>query len=133
MVNASGKIISYGCNTLPEGVPHEDRFLQRPAKYDWTEHAERNAIYKAAREGVSTQGCTMVLPWFPCIDCARGMVQAGVKRVIAQYPDVDDPSWGPGFKVGLELFARAGIQFDAFEGDPTPHARAEGDLKSQER
>ena len=42
---ATDHIVSVGCNTLPEGVEHSDEFLTRPAKYDWTEHAERNAIF----------------------------------------------------------------------------------------
>lgn len=128
MVNDDLKIVTFGCNTLPDGVEHADEFLVRPAKYDWTEHAERNAIYAAAREGHATGGCTMILPWFPCIECARAMVQAGVTRVIATYPDVDDPTWGEGFKVGLRMFAKKGIQFDAFVDEaPVPKARAEGD------
>lgn len=128
LVRPDGSIVSVGSNTLPEGVEHEDQYLERPAKYDWTEHAERNAIFTAAREGLATKGCTMVLPWFPCKECARAIVQSGVSRVIAQYPDVDDPTWGDGFRVGLQLFAKAGVRFDAYVDDtPMPSARAEGD------
>lgn len=128
LVRPDGSIVSVGTNTLTEGVEHEDRYLERPAKYDWTEHAERNAIFAAAREGLATKGCTMVLPWFPCKECARAIVQCGVSRVVAQYPDVNDPTWGDGFKVGLELFAKAGIRFDAYVDDtPMPTARADDD------
>ena len=64
IVDALGDIVSVGCNTLPQGVEHSDEFLSRPAKYDWTEHAERNAIFDVAKSlGKSTDGCTMVLPW----------------------------------------------------------------------
>ena len=129
LLNAQGEILSAACNTLPAGVEHSDEYLSRPAKYDWTEHAERNAIFQAAREGKATDGCTMVLPWFPCGPCARAIVQSGVKRVIAQYPDVDDPSWGADFKFGLALFKKAGIDFQAYVADePAPQARAEGDI-----
>lgn len=128
LARPDGTIVSSGCNTLPLGVEHADRYLDRPAKYDWTEHAERNAIFAAAREGVATKGCTMVLPWFPCKECARAIVQAGVSRVVAQYPDLSDPTWGEGFRIGLEMFAKANIQFDAYIDDaPMPAARAEGD------
>jgi dCMP deaminase len=128
IVDKDFSIVTTGCNTLPLGVEHEDKYLERPAKYDWTEHAERNAIFEAAKTGQATGECTMILPWFPCLPCARGMVQAGITRVIATYPDVTDPTWGPGFEIGLELFKKAGIQFDVFvDAQPVPAARAEGD------
>jgi dCMP deaminase len=120
------KIITAGCNTLPLNIPHEDQYLTRPAKYDWTEHAERNAIYEAAREGHATKGCTIILPWFPCVECARAIVQAGVSRIVASYPDVDDPTWGAGFKIGLALFEKAGVQFDILQNIEAPQAIAEG-------
>ena len=127
VVNDDYKIITTGHNTLPLNIPHEDRYLSRPAKYDWTEHAERNAIYEAAREGLATKGCTIILPWFPCVECARAIVQSGFTRIVASYPDIDDPTWGEGFKVGLELFKKAGVKFDVLQNIPTPQARAEGD------
>lgn len=128
VVNQEGRIIAFGCNTLTEGVPHEDRYLTRPAKYDWTEHAERNAIYAAAADGQATRGCTMVLPWFPCRECCRAISQAKVGRVIAQYPDISDPTWGQGFIDGLEILARGGVAFTPYIDDaPMAAARAEGD------
>jgi len=58
----------------------------RPAKYRWTEHAERNAIFSAARMGVSIVGATMYLPWFPCAECARAIVQSGIGALVAYQP-----------------------------------------------
>ena len=48
------------CNTYPKGVLRsiQDR-CEAPSKYLWIEHAERNAIYLAARRGISTEGCAM--------------------------------------------------------------------------
>lgn len=128
IVDGSMQVLTTGCNTLPLGLEHSDEHLQRPDKYEWTEHAERNALYAAAKEGKATAGCTMVMPWFPCIDCARAIVQSGITRVIAQFPDLSDPTWGPGFAKGLKLFAKAGVQFDAYvDHAPMASARAEGD------
>ena len=128
LINANFHIIAGTCNTLPLGVPHEDQYLERPAKYDWTEHAERNAIFEAARTGQATEGCAMVLPWFPCMPCARAIVQSGIKRVVAQYPDLSDPTWGKDFIAALELFKKAGVQYDSFvDHVPVAKARAEGD------
>lgn len=45
-------------------------------------HAEMNAILFAARNGITTEGCTMYVTLSPCIECAKGIVQAGISRVI---------------------------------------------------
>lgn len=99
-----------GYNGFPRGVNDEipERHL-RPAKYSWTEHAERNAIYNAARIGTSLAGCTMYLTWFPCIDCARAIVQAGIVRLVAFEPDRHDPKWGQDFDMSLKLFKEVNL------------------------
>jgi dCMP deaminase len=51
-------------------------------KYIWFEHAERNAIYQAARRGLSTEGCTMFVELTPCVECARAIIQAGITQVV---------------------------------------------------
>jgi len=56
--------------------------LERPAKYLWIEHAERNAICNAARAGTATAGCTLYVELMPCMDCARAVVQAGITEVV---------------------------------------------------
>jgi dCMP deaminase len=117
-------IRAIGYNGFPRGV--EDSFEarhSRPAKYLWTEHAERNAIYQAARMGVSLDGCTMYLPWFPCMDCARAIVQVGIKRLVAFQPDITDKQWGEHFVAALELFKEAGTSIELIE--PTIVATAE--------
>jgi len=47
-----------------------DRF-ERPIKYMFFEHAERNAIFTAARHGIRTEGATLYVQALPCVDCAR--------------------------------------------------------------
>lgn len=130
VVDAQGQIVAFGFNTLPDGVEHADEFLRRPAKYDWTEHAERNAIFQAARSpGKSTDGCTMVLPWFPCVPCARAIVQSGIRRLVSPYPDVADPSWGEDFKTALKILEKGGVRFDHFIDDrPPPKSLPEGQV-----
>lgn len=72
---------------------HPERW-ERPAKYEWVEHAERNAVYNAARMGVSTKGCRAYLNWEPrpCIECCKGFIQAGIIEVIG--PNIPFPSGG---------------------------------------
>lgn len=131
IVDPNGDIVAVGCNTLPEGVEHSDEFLSRPAKYDWTEHAERNAIFEVAKSvGKSTHKCSMVLPWFPCVQCSRAIVQAGISRVVSPYPDVSDPNWGEEFVTALRILEKGGVKFDHFIDDrPPPRPRAEGEVE----
>ena len=62
IVGVDNEIVSTGYNSFPRGiVDSRPERQERPEKYYWFEHAERNAIYNAARIGVSTKGCTMYL------------------------------------------------------------------------
>lgn len=81
VVNDDNIVISQGYNGLPIGCDDSvaSRFEQ-PDKYLYTEHAERNAIYFAARIGVSLKGTRMYMTMFPCADCARGIIQCGIKK-----------------------------------------------------
>jgi dCMP deaminase len=100
-----------GFNGFPRGLNDDaDERHQRPAKYLWTEHAERNAIYTAARNGVPLLGTSMYLPWFPCVDCARAIIQAGIVELIALAPDMNDLQWGEAFAVSKELLSEAAIE-----------------------
>lgn len=67
---------------------------ERPAKYEWVEHAERNAVYNAARIGASLKGCRAYLNWEsrPCIECTKAFIQAGIVEIIG--PAIPFPSGG---------------------------------------
>jgi dCMP deaminase len=110
IVGPHREIRSVGFNGFPRGIDDdvEDRHT-RPHKYDWTEHAERNAIYSAARIGVPIGGCSMYLPWFPCIDCARAIVQAGIVELVAMEPDLTNPQWGEQFVVSRALLIESAV------------------------
>jgi dCMP deaminase len=110
IVDGDNIIRAVGYNGFPRGLDDDNEARhQRPAKYLWTEHAERNAIYTAARVGLSLSGTRMYLPWFPCVDCARAIVQAGIMELIASPPDINDPQWGDSFSIAGELLGEAGV------------------------
>jgi dCMP deaminase len=111
IVGPGNDILATGFNGFPRGVDDsiEERY-ERPAKYLWTEHAERNAIFNATRIGVSLVDAKMYLPWFPCVDCARAIIQVGIVKLIAFRPDLGDSTWGDTFAVSLSLFREAGIE-----------------------
>lgn len=71
-----------GANQLPRGVRKTQDRLVRPEKYRWIEHAERVAIFSAARAGQSTHGAIAYQFFMPCMDCARALVFAGITRLV---------------------------------------------------
>lgn len=79
-------LISEGWNRLPDGIDTvEARQTHRPAIYLWTEHAERVALYNAARNGRSTEGATAyvsVSPYSVCTVCLRGLLESGITRIV---------------------------------------------------
>ena len=76
------RIISTGYNGIPIGVDDKNKSRhERPEKYKWYEHGERNAIYAAAKYGISTDGAILYTNALPCADCARGIIQSGITRV----------------------------------------------------
>lgn len=111
VIGPDREVRSMGYNGFPRGINDEiERRHARPDKYTWTEHAERNAIYNAARVGIPLKGCTMYLPWFPCVDCARAIVQAGLKELVAIEPDMSHPQWGEQFASALILLQESDIE-----------------------
>lgn len=121
LVGPHRDVRAIGYNGFPRGVDDEiEARHERPAKYLWTEHAERNAIYNAARVGVPLAGCTAYMPWYPCMDCARAIVQCGIATVVVVMPDWDDPKYGADFRAAQRLFDEAGIHSRFVEGFVAP-------------
>lgn len=79
IVSDNGDPISFGFNGFPRGIHEAPELTERPNKYDFTEHAERNAIYLSRRD---LRGTTMFVTHFPCPGCARGIVQSGITRLV---------------------------------------------------
>lgn len=106
-------VISTGYNGFPRGVNEAvEARHERPAKYAYTEHGERNSIYNAAKQGISTNGATMYTQGVPCQDCARAAIQAGIKRVVA-YWQADDTvftGWKESCGKGREMLDEAGVE-----------------------
>ena len=94
-------IISDGYNGTPTGfenVCEDETGVSKP----YVLHAEANAITKLARSGNNSDGATIYITASPCIECAKLIIQAGIKRVVygEQYRLTD----------GIDLLRRAGIE-----------------------
>lgn len=93
-------IISDGFNGTPSGFENnceDENDMSKP----YVLHAEANAITKVARSSNSSQGATLYVTASPCIECAKLIIQAGIKRVV----------YGENYRImdGLNLLKRAGI------------------------
>ena len=103
-------IIATGINGFPRKMPDEDPLKwERPTKYSYVTHAEVNAVANAARTGTSTDGCVAVVTLFPCKDCTKIMIQAGVKTLYTVQPDLTCERWGSEFAISLEMLQAVGI------------------------
>ena len=94
-------IISDGYNGTPSGfenVCEDEQGVTKP----YVLHAEANAITKVARSNNSSDGATLYVTSSPCVECAKLIIQAGIKRVVynEQYRLTD----------GVDLLRRAGIE-----------------------
>ena len=92
-----------GVRNLPERCIGENRFI-------WMEHAERTALFEAARRGLSTDGSLLVSTYFPCTDCARAIVLAGVRTVATPRPEFDDPVWGDSFRTSAAILSEGAVE-----------------------
>jgi dCMP deaminase len=83
IVGKDKEILSTGYNSFPRGLNDNLKERQeRPEKYFYFEHAERNAIYNAARVGIPINDSEIYLTaGVPCCDCARGIINSGIKKV----------------------------------------------------
>lgn len=110
IVGPNKEIRSTGYNGFPRNINDNIQARhERPLKYKWTEHAERNAVYNAARMGVTVQECTMYSTLYPCADCARAIVQSGITQVITREPDWKNDRFAEDFKITKEMLAEAKI------------------------
>ena len=94
-------IISDGYNGTPSGfenICEDENGVTKP----YVMHAEANAITKIARSSNSSEGATMYVTASPCIECAKLIIQAGIKRVV----------YGEKYRLedGLELLRRANVE-----------------------
>ena len=114
IVGIDNEVLSTGYNSFPRGMDDSKQERQeRPEKYFWMEHAERNAIYNAARIGVSTKNTTMYLSCgIPCADCARGIINAGITRIFCERGELGTkgPMWADSAERSWEMFDEAGVE-----------------------
>ena len=98
------------CNTFPAGIRDLEERHAGDGRFIWMEHAERHAIFEAARRGVATAGAHITSTFFPCIDCARAIVDAGIVCLDTPAPAFDDPVWGAAFERSQVILREGGVE-----------------------
>lgn len=115
----SSSDIVMACNDFPVGIEKTtDRLNDRNIKYDYIEHAERNVIFKAIREGKNFQDFNVMYAcWYPCVNCARAIIQSGIKRIVAHQEMMNNcpERWRQSLAVGYTMLKEAGVKTDLID------------------
>ena len=118
IVGKDNEIVSTGYNSFPRGIVDDiDERQERPEKYFWFEHAERNAIYNAARIGVSTLGTTMYMTCgMSCSDCARAIINSGVSKIVLRKGrGAKGDKWDESSVRSMKMFEEAGVVVEYYD------------------
>jgi len=104
IVDDKKRVVSMGYNGFPRGVKDlPERYKNSEKKHLFVSHAERNAIDNSPN---SVEGCTMYVQLLPCNECAKSIIQSGIKRVITYKPTREDKfNWD----ITRIMFQEAGV------------------------
>lgn len=104
---------SVGYNGFPRGLDDEvQERLERPEKYSWMVHAELNAILNAR---TSVSRCRMYTNGIPCVDCAKAIIQSGIREIIV-HKDWGDFNNNWNVDKTLCMFEEVGIHLRYYDG-----------------
>ncbi len=115
VVGPDREIRSTGYNGVVRGVDDDiPERMERPTKYDFFEHAERNSVYNACLIGASLKGCVIYVTAMPCPDCARAIIQSGIKMVVTHKVEIDASTptgtWRDKLVYSEQMFKEAGVE-----------------------
>lgn len=126
IVHPTMGVIAGASNALPDGLhPSHTRLSDSSQKNIYMEHAERNALYRCCQSVLSTTGCHAYVTLAPCVDCARGLIQAGITQLVAHRemldlyaPDAEmtrrasiDQGWQMLCEAGIKCVLWSGVVF----------------------
>ncbi len=115
IVNGEHKIVAVGYNGMPIGCNDDDMPWEREGetsldtKYPFVCHAELNAILN--RNSADLKGCTLYVTLFPCNECAKAIIQSGIKKVVYKsnkYADTEST------KASSLLFRKCGVECEEY-------------------
>ena len=116
IVDEDNKVVSIGYNGMPRKVDESQLTWNKgeglDSKYLYVCHAEFNAILNT-RNGSSLKGCTVYVTLFPCNECAKAIIQVGIKKVIYLSDKYKDSTETQASK---KLLSLAGVEFEQYKG-----------------
>lgn len=126
IVNSENRILSVGYNGFPNGCSDDEFPWDKPSKdgkpfdpvkmkYMYVVHAELNAILNSKAD---LKGSTIYVSLFPCNECAKAIIQAGIKRIIY---DSDKDNGAPFNTASKKMLDAAGVEciaYDVLKGSP---------------
>jgi len=116
IVDMAHKVVSIGYNGMPRGVPDEKipwgHGEGLDSKYLYVCHAELNAILNT-RNGDNLAGCSLYVTLFPCNECAKAVIQVGIKEIVYLNDPRED---GISFQASRKLLEMAGVKVRKYEG-----------------
>lgn len=109
IIDQDKKVVSIGYNGMPRGCDDQDFPWQREGdfldtKYAYVVHAELNAILNSPRP---VNNCTLYVSLFPCNECAKAIIQSGIKKVVYESDKYDGTS---GNIASKKMLKEAGIE-----------------------
>ncbi|HLC89896.1 MAG TPA: dCMP deaminase family protein [Patescibacteria group bacterium] len=114
IVDQNNIVVGLGYNGFPRGCDDESFPWAREGdfldtKYAYVVHAEENAIYNANKE---TSGCKIYTTLFPCNECAKTLIQSGIKEVIYTSDKYHDQ---PGWIASRKMLDAAGVKYRLYQ------------------
>ena len=117
IVDKQNRVVSLGFNGFPRGVrDHDLRYMDKETKYLFVAHAERNALDNAL---LSVEGCTLYSPLLPCNECAKSIIQKGIKKVVSYVPEDDRPHLN--WEITKKMFKEAEVVLYLINKPVTPN------------
>lgn len=106
-------VLSCGYNGFPRSIADSsERLTNREEKYKYVVHAEMNVIYNASHSGVSLDGADLYVFGLPvCSECAKGIIQVGIKKVFICVEDEIPSIWVDSWERTRSMFEEAGVEY----------------------
>jgi len=118
IVNDDRRVLATGYNGFPRGVEDtSERLIDREQKYPLIIHAELNALLNALYSGVSVKDATLYVYGLPvCSDCAKSVIQSGIKRVVLPQIENAPEKWRTAWaNMSEPMFKEAGVAIQKVE------------------
>lgn len=110
-IGGVGQILATGYNGFPRNIAdHQERLNNRDQKYKYVVHAEMNCIYNATHNGISLKDSVLYVYGLPvCSECAKGVIQTGIKMVVMPEFKNTPEKWLNSFEKTRMVFNESGV------------------------